>query len=343
MATQLGQNTAAPVTRTPAEMAQAVMTHPLFDHSVLVRTNPSDELFRVIKQVVLLRDTGCVFTGESRAGKTDGLERVRAMLVSQFPRLCIYSHDAHNQQISSVRAFFKHFLATVGHREQKGETYDLRERLVRVLVDDARVSGINMVVMFIDEASAMQISDFLFLKDVYNDLTRAGVQLITIMMGQSPDMQHVIDDLIVRGRSDLVSRFATRVHKFRNFRDVADIQVIFEAIDTREYPRHSGISWPAFFLPHAWQSGFRLVGEAQRFFDAVVTSAHGTAQDPLRFPAGATFLAIRQFFLSATQFDKPNIKLPADIWKTATEDALMQEAITRMEPGRALGKQRMRK
>lgn len=310
--------------------SKVLLSHPLFDHTVLLRTNPSDELYLAIKRIIIVRETGCVFTGAHRIGKTDALDRVKTMLHQQYPSLCIYSHDAHNQQLPSVRAFFKHFLSTVGHAEKKGETYDLRERLVNVLVDDARTSGSALVVMFIDEASAMLLADFLFLKDVFNDLSRQGVQLITILMGQAPDMQHVIDDLIARGRGDLVARFTNRVIEFRAFNCIDDIWTILSGIDTREHPVGSGISWTAFFLPQAYQNGFRLIDQSQYFMDAILANVSGLAPRQVAFPAGATFLAIRNFLLSAAAYDASNIKLPDDIWHTAVRDSLLQEAIARM-------------
>jgi nucleoside-triphosphatase THEP1 len=319
-------------------LTQGIMVHPLFEHSVLLPTPPIDDIYRIVKRVVLLREIGCVFTGDSGIGKTDAIERVKAMLQQQFPRLCMFTHDAHNQQISSIRAFFKHFLNTVGQKEQKGETYDLRARLVRILVDDARVSGIKLVVIFIDEANAMNLTDFLFLKDVFNDLAREGVQLITILMGQSPDLQQVIDDLRVKGRNDLVGRFAMRVHQIRGFNSVADLQAILGSIDKRELPDRTGISWPAFFVPKAWCNGFRLENEAQRFHDAIALEVSGSITGSVAFPARQTFFAIRSFLVDAAEFDHEAMQLPENAWRRAILEAKLQDAIIRMN-GRKVKKQ----
>ncbi|MFC0348636.1 ATP-binding protein [Undibacterium danionis] len=303
-------------------LSQEVMEHPLFEHSVLLETPPIDDVFRVVKRVVLLRENGCVFTGESGIGKTDAIARVKAMLHKDFPRLCIFTHDAHNQQISSIRAFFKHFLNTVGQREQKGETYDLRSRLVRIIVDDARISGMKLVVIFIDEANAMHLNDFNFLKDVYNDLSKEGIQLLTVLMGQAPDMQQVIDDLRVKGRNDLVGRFAMRVHQMRGFSSVEDVQVIFRSIDRRNLVD--------FFLPKACKSGFRLENESQNFFDAIALAVTSSPDVAITFPARQTFLAIRAFLLDAAEFDAEEIKLPKNVWHEAVAYSQLQDAIIRM-------------
>jgi hypothetical protein len=59
----------------------------------------------------------------------------------QMPGLCVVRHDAQNAQVPSIRVFFKHFLNSVKHTELRGETYDLRLRLVNWLVDEGPSSG----------------------------------------------------------------------------------------------------------------------------------------------------------------------------------------------------------
>jgi hypothetical protein len=187
----------------------------------------------------------------------------------------MFMHDAHNQQFPSIRAFFKHFLVTVGHDEIKGETYDLRVRLVRTMIDSARTSGLNLIVLFIDEANALQLQDFLFLKDVHNDLAREGVQLVTFLMGQSPDLEYLIEKLARGARRDLISRFANRIQPVRPYRSVSDLRAVFKAIDQKQYPPDSDVHWPQALLPKAWQAGFRLEHEAKRAFEGLFAAGSG--------------------------------------------------------------------
>ena len=307
-------------------MAEKVLLHPLFSKGRTLPTLPINEVFLAVRRAVLLNETGYVFTGHSGIGKTFAIEMVKAMLQSQFPRLCMFTHDAHHHQIPSIRAFFKHFLDTVGHTEQRGETYDLRARLVRILVDDARLSGINRIVMFIDEASAMLLTDFLFLKDVHNDLGREGVQLITVLMGQSPDMEGVIAKLRRDGRRDLVNRFATRVVPIRGYDRLDDVRLILKGIDGSFFPEHSTTSWTSFFLPKACRAGFTLENEAEAFFDAICKGAAGQ-RGRVVFPARPTFLAIREYLLSSSSFDSETVQLPRKAWTDAVEYAMVHEAM----------------
>ena len=324
-------------------MADQVMHHPLFTGSVLIPTRPITEIFLAAKHAIVLRETGMAFTGPSGIGKTNAVNMIRAMLHQQYPRLCMFTHDAHNQQIPSIRAFFKHFLNTVGQSEQRGETYDLRERLVHILVDDARISGLNLIVMFIDEANAMLTTDFLFLKDVYNDLARAGVQLITILMGQAPELMGVINKLRAEGRNDLVGRFATSVLPIRGYNSVEDLQSIFRKIDQFEFPDGSGVSWTGFFFPRAIRNGFALENEAANFHTAIVKGAAGIPSADLSFPARQTFLAIRSFLLTASALDSETLKLPECSWRNAVSHAKIQDAILRMKGSAPMTRKRGKK
>jgi hypothetical protein len=263
---------------------------------------------------------------------------VEAMLHKQMPRLPIFQHNAHNQQIPSIRAFFKHFLATVGHKEKRGETYDLRERLVNCLIDDARISGMNMILMLIDEAHAMAIQDFNFLKDVYNDLGKENVQLITILMGQAPDLSKVITELKNSNRLDLVGRFAMSTLSFRAYNSIRDLTKILKGIDSAIFPDESGVSWTGFFFPEAYRRGFRLENEASRFMAAIAAVAPNETSGVFDFPARQAFLAIRTFVIDNAAFDDPNILLPDDAWKNAVNYAKLKDAMLLMNAQGQCGK-----
>jgi hypothetical protein len=305
--------------------------HPLMTASVLLPTPAVTDTFITVKRVVLLRETGCCFSGHSGVGKTSTLTMVKMLLHTQFPQLPIFRHDTHNQQIPSIRAFFKHFLSTVGHENKRGETYDLRERLVNTLIDDARISGMNMVLLFIDEAHAMATQDFNFLKDVYNDLAKESVQLITILIGQDPDLQHVISRLKSENRLDLIGRFAMRMLPFRSFNSIEDLQAVLGEIDKAEFPEGSGQSWSAFFFPQAYQAGFRLKNEAGAFMNALRSVTPKSPSATINFPARQAFVAIRAFCLDNARYDGAKIKLPDDAWKEAVEYARLKDAMLLVE------------
>ena len=307
------------------QRAELALDHPLFTSKVLLSTPPIEELYRIVKRIVVLRETGCCLTARSGVGKTSALAMVEVMLKMQIPKLVVFRHDTHNQQIPSIRAFFKHFLATVGHMDTRGETYDLRARLVNCLIDDARISGRNMILLLVDEAQAMSVQDFNFLKDVYNDLDKEGVQLISVLMGQEPDFTAAINRLKHAARLDLIGRFAMRKIPFRPYQDLADIAKVLKGIDMEIFPEGSSVTWTAFFFPVAFSNGFRLESQAKAFLDAIEAIVPQGSRRP-GFPARQTFLAIRTFMLDNAGHDAPKLQLPPNAWKEAVQYAQLKEA-----------------
>ena len=49
-----------------------------------------------------------------------------------------------------------------------------------------------MALLLLDEAQSLTVEEFSFLKDVFNDLRRENIQLVTILMGQSPDLHRTV-------------------------------------------------------------------------------------------------------------------------------------------------------
>jgi hypothetical protein len=315
---------------------EIIRNHPLMTKDVLLPTQPIDELFLAIRRVVILRETGCCFTGHSGVGKSCALDVVEAMLRSEIPGLCVVKHVTHSQQVPSIRAFFKHFLTTIKHSQLRGETYDLRQRLVNWLVDEGRLSGLNMVVLLIDEAQVMTIQDFNFLKDVFNDLNKDGVQLVSILMAQSPDFSEVINILKRERRLDLIGRFAMRILPFRAYNCAVDLEQILQKIDETVYPEGSGITWTEFFFPEAFRSGFRLACQLENFMAAITANAPKTRPMRFDFPARQAFLAIRTFMIDNAGLDATNMEVPPNAWLKAVEYAKIAEAMEIMRASTSL-------
>lgn len=302
-----------------------MLAHPLLMKNVIIPTPPICELVTALRRAVMLREQGCSFTATSGFGKSYGLAMAQRELRNMFVDVPIYRHVVDNHQVPSIRAFFKHFLLTVGEPKISGETYDLRIRLENRLIDCGRNSNLKLIVMLIDEAQEMALQDFQFLKDIGNHLEDAGIQLVVIMMGQDPQFAAVIDKLRKKGRLDLISRFALRRMEFRGLRTKDDIGRLLLLIDLQEYPLGSGCTWPQFFVPKAWGQGFRMKDQAEPLADALRACLPGRSLE-CGVSARQLFLSIRRFLIDFADIDCKAMPLPCDLWKTAVDYALIQDA-----------------
>jgi hypothetical protein len=304
-----------------------IMHHPIVTQERVLPTPPIQELCKTVKRAVLLRQMGVYFTAPSGAGKTNAIAALIRFLKKEFPGLAVLQHNSLNKQVPSIRAFFKHFLQSVGYPDLSGETYELRRRTVLRIVDDGRLSTYNMVVFIVDEAQAMEMDDFCFLKDVSNEVLFHNVQLVTILMAQSPDFNTVVAELNSKKRLDLISRFAMRHLPFRAFNCIEDIQAVLRGIDSEIYPKDKGWTWTEFFFPKAFAAGFRLENESANLLAAIREMGKHLYGNNFVFPARQLFEAIRSFMIDNAGYDSPNMALPAESWKINLEEAGMPEAL----------------
>ena len=314
----------------PREKAKSAnknaIKHPLLSGQVILPTPPITELYLTIKRIILLREPGCCFTAQSGVGKSYALAMIDRLLRREYPELAVFRHVTQNHQVPSIRAFFKHFLRTIKHHDRRGETSDLRERLVNRLIDEGKASGYGIVVLLIDEAQEMALQDFKFLKDIGNELDKEGVQLVVIMMGQEPEFGAVIIKLREQGRLDLVSRFTMRKRDFRALTTLEDFKAVLSTIDKAIFPEGSGCSWPQYFVPAAWQCGMRLESQAANLLDALKNAA-GANSTQRGFPARQLFLAIRALMVDHAAIDSPSLEITPKAWGAAAEYALIEHAI----------------
>jgi hypothetical protein len=323
--------------RSRSDELRDALAHPLMVKDYILRTAPINELLVNLRRAVMLREQGCCFTATSGYGKTYGLALAEGELRRLFRDVPIYRHLTQNQQQPSIRAFFKHFLITIGETNTKGETPDLRTRLTNNLIDAGRASPLKLMVFLIDEAQGMALQDFNFLKDIGNDLEKLGVQLVVVMMGQEPDFSNVVSLLRRANRVDLVTRFALRRMRFRGLSTKKDFGELLALIDDQIYPAGTTCTWPQFFVPNAWAAGFRMKDQVDRLVGALETLlpdgglAHGVSARQL-------FVAIRRFIVEIADLEKQGRAFPDDLWDMAVQYALIQDAAEIAAQDRRKGK-----
>ncbi|MGF6647434.1 ATP-binding protein [Paraburkholderia sp. GAS82] len=312
--------------------AELYPMHPLIALSVSLPTPPIQELYQDMRRMVLLRESGCSVSAMSGVGKSFALDIIRQQLARDFPGIVVYTHNAHHHDVTSVRGFFQHFLATVNQPNRKGETYELRLRLVTTIVDDAGRSPFKQAVLLVDEAQEMHLSDFRFLKDVYNDLAREGIHLIGILMGEEPAFKDSIKNLGGAREKSLIDRFSHRVFRLRSFQNVADIRWVLRAIDSEVFLESPKVRWTEFFFPIAYASGFRLEHEAEALWNAL-TRAKRQSRRSDGVSARVAFRAIKEFLTDNAGADARTPKLPSDAWMAAVGRAIWRDALA--QPGGA--------
>jgi hypothetical protein len=312
--------------------SESLLEHPLFTQSIIVPTRSIQTLIGALRRAVMLREQLCV-SAPSGYGKSYALAMAERELKIIFPTIPIYLHVVNNKQVPSIRGFFTHFLETVGIHNVKGETKDLRIRLINHLIDAGRSSRYKEIVFLIDEAQSMDLHDFQFLKDIGNQLGKVELRLVVITMGQDPEFAQVIDKLRTAGSLDLISRFTLRQIAFCGISSDDDLKFLLQQIDEEEYPLGTGIKWPQYFVPQAWLDGFRMQEQFESIKAALCARLPGNSLES-GVPARQLFLAFRRFMLDYVDIEGEGAKLPPDIWQYCIDYALIADAAEIIEEGK---------
>ncbi|MGF6981960.1 hypothetical protein QFZ99_001437 [Paraburkholderia atlantica] len=296
-----------------------LLQHPLLDTTGpgILWTNPVVELYNQIARCIVLR-TGAFVQETSGQGKSSAMKLVFERLRDVFIGLIFVEFIAQTNRVPSVRAFFMEFLASLHHPKKSGETWTIRDRVRRKLEDMAVICDNSMIVLWVDEAQALTPDDFLFLRDVQNGVRDIGKELVIFLCGEEPYLYRLIVEVSRRCSPAINRRFALSRLRLRGYGNT-DLASLFEQIDGEIWPPSSDITWTQFFLPNAFDGGFRLKDEAESCM--TVLKNEGLLDADERCQPWLIRAAISRLFLELADEDSKDFKIAEEDWVSAIRDA----------------------
>ena len=203
---------------------------------------------------------GALIYGPSRIGKTRAIEYVRLLLARNYPKMTSYHAQCEHKPRHAEGPFFANLLEAVGDPDPNaGSNPSKRLRLsLRIREAAARAgSGTGAVC---DEAQRYNENEYEWLRDVHDALDRQQIKLFTFLVGQqdaraenqSADCWQDTDRCAPDGRGTRVLRHP----QCGGRRDV------LERIRSTAYPESSEWSFTRFYIPQAFDAGYRLVSDA---------------------------------------------------------------------------------
>ena len=226
--------------------------HPLVEQKYIVPTPSIEELYEKVKRLVRLRTPGAIIYAHPRFGKTYSIRYVIRVLRSDMPGVVILSFGCQKKKNHSEDAFFSNLLKAAGHpAAESGSINRKRSRLtdkIKELVDRTRY---NLVIAFADEAQRLDIIEYEWLRDVHDELERAGIRMITLLVGQ-PQLLNQKNAFRASKQTQIVSRFMIDEMRFRGIQSVDDLATCLAGYDAACYPEASDWTYTRFFFPNAY-------------------------------------------------------------------------------------------
>lgn len=295
-----------------------IASHPLNTQKYIVPTPSIDALYAAIRKCIKQRVPGGIVYAMTRYGKTYAIRYIRGMLKIDYPGIVTFNFGCLKKKQPSEGAFFSNLLKWAGHpKHETGTNKQLRSRLMHMLMDQLARSPHNFLVLFADEAQKLQIEDYEWLREIHDELEDRGFRMITFLVGQ-PQLRQQKTALKIARETQIVGRFMIDEFEFRGVTCVEDAATCLRSYDAGVFPVGTEWTFTRFFLPRAWQAGFRLQSCAPQIW-AEFAAVHEEAgfQEKLEVPMTYFARSIEIFLTTmGTDLDCAEFRPTADTWKS---------------------------
>jgi hypothetical protein len=297
--------------------------HPLIQKTYLLITPAIERVYALIRERVWMRRTGTFMFARPRMGKTTCASAVRDSLQAEFPKLFVilFSADKRKQSDSGlIIDILKSDGLTIGSRPSYKDLFN--RLLTHIETSVANRKGTQFVLM-IDEMQLLSEADLNVLLVLHNRLELKSIKMTTIGFAQT-DIQHVRSALHAAQAHNLLARFLSEPIPFDGCTAKEDLKEILYAYDeVKRFPENSDYTYTRFFLPLAYENGFRL-----RQFSNPIWSALKKSSMPLgdnSIPMEHLFRTVEYLLVAGRQLDMSNYAISRQNILDAIEASNLEE------------------
>ncbi len=294
-------------------------THPIETGRYILETNEIKKLNIRLANWISNRASGGIIYGRPRLGKTRAIKYASLQLADQGQaNLPIFNLRCRLYKSPVENTFFEDILKDMRHALFKsGKAADKRERLLNFLIEQGEKSGLQKILVFIDDAQRLVEMHYGWLMDIYNDLDQYGINLTIILVGQ-PEIIHLKEAFSKAKKGQIIGRFMVQEYKFNGIKTFGDIRSCLISYDDTVYPADSDWSFTRYYFPELFADGFRLENCADDIF-SIFSDLRAEAQikKPLEIPM-QYFTRIVEYVLRKYGVNGENLnKLSITQWREA--------------------------
>jgi len=261
-----------------------------------------------------LRYGACIY-GSSRAGKTCALEFIHTHVETIFGHnipcllLSMWEKDTESR---SAKRFWYEFLDLMEHEDaDKGGAAEKRGRLIEFMIDKMIERKEKRFLLLIDEAQNLENSHLGLLKDLHNRLRMHNkrYKLITILVGH-PSLRFKKEELVSKGRGDLVGRFMLCKTHFKGPHKSKDLKYVCSQYDRLRWPKSESPTYSQHFAPQAFENGWRLENISDRLWTMIIAALNDFGIKKIQdLPIEPIHAILRAILMQAKTQDAPDFEV----------------------------------
>jgi hypothetical protein len=292
--------------------------HPLVTGNYRIATPAIESFYELVVSCLRYRVTGALIYGAPRIGKTRSIEYVRLLLAREFPKVTSYHARCEHKPRHAEGPFFSNLLEAVGdHDPNAGTNPAKRMRLSLRIREAAARAGSGTVLLFCDEAQRYNENEYEWLRDVHDALDRQQIKLFTFLVGQQ-ELLAQKSALQIAGKTQIVARLMVEELAFHGIRNAEDVATCLNGYDQTAYPEGTQWSFTRFYLPLAFDAGYRLVDDAALLWNAFEAAHHkATLAGRLEIPMESFARAVEIVLKDSELRDAPGYCPDASLWAHA--------------------------
>lgn len=192
-----------------------------------------------------------------------------------------------------------------------------RMRLSLRIREAAARAGSGTVLLFCDEAQRYNENEYEWLRDVHDALDRQQIKLFTFLVGQQ-ELLAQKSALQIAGKTQIVARLMVEELAFHGIRNAEDVATCLNGYDQTAYPEGTQWSFTRFYLPQAFDAGYRLVSDAALLWNAFEAAHHkATLPGRLEIPMESFARAVEIVLKDSELRDAPGYCPDASLWAHA--------------------------
>lgn len=264
--------------------ARMLNEHPIVVRDYTVLTPMISKTYSLVRERVWTRRTGAFLYARPRMGKTRCATILQRLLSVEFPEVHVARLSADQRRASTDIGLVSDLLEAEGLTVKRRPTYkEMLSRLIVHITTSVSARAGKQFVLLIDEMQMLSEADMRLLLVLHNRLEMSDVAMTTIGFAQ-PEILEMRSALLATKAFNLIARFLSEPIPFDGCAGREDLATILVAYDgEKRYPEDSDWTYTRFFLPEAYDSGFRLKDFAELIWPALIEAAKplGTGTVPM--------------------------------------------------------------
>jgi hypothetical protein len=240
-------------------------SHPIINKPYIIPTPMMEQVYALIRERIWLRRTGSYMHASPRMGKSICARAIRELIAHEFPAIVLASLTA--DESKTELSLTKDIATALGLVFSSRPNYKglLEKVLVFITAEAASLRG-NQFVLLVDEMQMLHEKDYKVLLVLHNRLEERGIMMTTIGFAQ-PEINEQRSALFAIKANNIIARFLSEPIFFSGCTSADNLKAILTGYDDLKfYPANSGWTYTRFFLPKAYEAGFRLGNQAEEIW-----------------------------------------------------------------------------